>query len=297
MAPAKEYQDALARRCCCCCCYGGGGGSCYGRCCGYCCGCCGVGCWQRRRQRRPCTALAQRGIAVHARRERTTSARDPRAIRATVRSLAGRTVREEVVARRKELLESCRESRPQHGLLPGKPSTWPPAPCLASIHRRARCGSTRARLITHRAPHRGPTPAPQWRGRPARSPAKASVSRHRGKQSVGDFARLPSLGARPVREGPGTRLGAHPELSSAHHATCATCTALPPLLFSGGISPSGFWLFLRCPLTKTPKPPPRKPPPTFETPFFGLLLPSSDLLRPSSLYQRALRPWPRRRRC
>ena len=66
---------------------------------------------------------------MHARRERTTSARDPRAIRATVRSLAGRTVREEVVAQRKELLESCRESRPQHGLLPGKPSTWPPAPC------------------------------------------------------------------------------------------------------------------------------------------------------------------------
>ena len=43
--------------------------------------------------------------------------------------------------------------------------------------------------------------------------------------------------------------------------------------------------------------PSRKPPPTFETPFFGLLLPSSDLLRLSIFYQRALRPWPRRRRC
>ena len=61
-------------------------------------------------------------------------------------------------------------------------------------------------------------------------------------------------------------------------------TALPALLFSAGISRCGFWLFLRCPLTKTPKPPPRKPPPTFETPFFGLLLPSSDLLRLSIFY-------------
>ena len=74
-------------------------------------------------------------------------------------------------------------------------------------------------------------------------------------------------------------------------------TALPTLLFFVGKSPSGFWLFLRCPLTKTPKPPPRKPPPTFETPFFGLLLPSSDLLRPSSDYQRELRPMAFRRRC
>jgi hypothetical protein len=30
-----------------------------------------------------------------------------------------------------------------------------------------------------------------------------------------------------VREGPRTRLGAHPELSSAHHATCATCDHFP----------------------------------------------------------------------
>ena len=45
-------------------------------------------------------------------------ARDPRAIRATVRSLAGRTVREEVVARRKELLESCWKSRPQAPCFP-----------------------------------------------------------------------------------------------------------------------------------------------------------------------------------
>ena len=35
-----------------------------------------------------------------------------------------------------------------------------------------------------------PRRAPQWRGRPARSPANASVQPHRGKRSVGEFARL-----------------------------------------------------------------------------------------------------------
>ena len=78
---------------------------------------------------------------------------------------------------------------------------------------------------------------------------------------------------------------------SQHRTARWPVTALPALLLVAGISPSGFWLFLRCPLTKAPKPPPRKPPPTFETPFFGLLLPSSDLLRVSTLHQRAVAPW------
>ena len=62
------------------------------------------------------------------------------------------------------------------------------------------------------------------------NPAKASVSRHRGKKSVGEFERLLSLGARPVWEGPGTRLPrlgtAVAELSSAHNATFTTCDHL-----------------------------------------------------------------------
>jgi hypothetical protein len=41
-----------------------------------------------------------------------------------------------------------------------------------------------------------------------------------------EFARLLLLGSRPVREGPGSRLGALPELSSALHATCATYATL-----------------------------------------------------------------------
>ena len=58
------------------------------------------------------------------------------------------------------------------------------------------------------------------------NPAKASVSRHGGKKSVGEFERLLSLGARPVREGPRTRLGALPEVSSANNATFTTCDHL-----------------------------------------------------------------------
>jgi hypothetical protein len=51
------------------------------------------------------------------------------------------------------------------------------------------------------------------------------VSRHRSKTSVGEFELLLSLGPRPVREGPGTRLGAlmathgalqHPHATSRH---------------------------------------------------------------------------------
>ena len=51
----------------------------------------------------------------------------------------------------------------------------------------------------------------------------SSGRRHRGKRSVGEFARLLSLGSRPVREGPGTHLGALSELSSALTPLATTC--------------------------------------------------------------------------
>ena len=37
-----------------------------------------------------------------------------------------------------------------------------------------------------------------WCGRPRTNPANASVSRHGGKKSAGEFERLLSLGSRPV---------------------------------------------------------------------------------------------------
>ena len=112
-------------------------------------------------------------------------------------------------------------------LPPGKLSGWPQAPSLAATRWRARMRhEMSASEHAYRARQRLATSA-WWCGRPRANPANASVSWHRGKISAVEFERLLSLGSRPVRGGPGTRLGALLELSSARTPLATTSTTLP----------------------------------------------------------------------
>ena len=131
-----------------------------------------------------------------------------------------------VVARSKERPRS----RPQHGRLPGKLSSWPQTPLLASIagvHDAVRVDHFRIRVeCATRLAASAMVPWPS-----AQSCEGERVRRHRGTQSVADFEPLLLHGARPTREPPGACFKATPTPSCGPGSLLTTLNHfVPPTL-------------------------------------------------------------------
>ena len=131
-----------------------------------------------------------------------------------------------VVARSKERPRS----RPQHGRLPGKLSSWPQTPLLASIagvHDAVRVDHFRIRVEC--ATRLAASAMVSWPS--AQSCEGERVRRHRGTQSVADFEPLLLHGARPTREPPGACFKATPTPSCGPGSLLTTLNHfVPPTL-------------------------------------------------------------------
>ena len=118
----------------------------------------------------------------------------------------------------------------EHGRLPGKLSSWPQTPLLASIagvHDAVRVGHFRIRVEC--ATRLAASAMVSWPS--AQSCEGERVRRHRGTQSVADFEPLLLHGARPTREPPGACFRATPTPSCGPGSLLTTLNHfVPPTL-------------------------------------------------------------------